>query len=308
MTLVPAARQDDAASGVHRIAAVMRNFSVEATRPNAGDFDAAQEALPAHSHVYLSAVAGHSDAQAIAQAAQARARGFEPVPHIAARNIASAAELCTLLAGFAREAKVRRVLVISGDRDRPEGPFAKALDVIESGLLQQHEIEEVGIAGYPEGHPRIAPDALDLAMAAKIVAAEETGLQIHIVTQFSFDPGTILEWLGRLRNRGVDVPVRIGMAGPTSLATMLRFAQRCGVAASARGLTRQAGLLKHLVGTSAPDAIVRALAESELSALGDVTPHFYSFGGLGATARWAAAVAAGRITLDRAGGFEVSAP
>jgi len=41
-------------------------------------------------------------------------------------------------------------------------------------------------------------------------------------------------------------------------------------------------------------------------ALGDIAPHLFSFGGIGATARWAAAAASGRITLDR-DGFAVAA-
>jgi methylenetetrahydrofolate reductase (NADPH) len=97
------------------------------------------------------------------------------------------------------------------------------------------------------------------------------------------------------------------MAGPTNLATLLRYARRCGVAASAQGLTRQAGLLKHLVGTSAPDGIIRPLAGAG-EKLGKVAAHFFSFGGLGATARWAAAAAAGRIVLDRGEGFGVEPP
>jgi hypothetical protein len=39
-----------------------------------------------------------------------------------------------------------------------------------------------------------------------------------------------------------------------------------------------------------------------------VAPHIFSFGGLAAAARWAAAAAAGRITLDRADGFRVEPP
>ena len=88
---------------------------------------------------------------------------------------------------------------------------------------------------------------------------------------------------------------------------LARYARRCGVAASAQGLTRQAGLLKHLVGTSAPDDIIRPLAETG-GEFGKVAAHFFSFGGTGATARWAAAVAQGRITLDRADGFGVEPP
>jgi methylenetetrahydrofolate reductase (NADPH) len=231
------------------------------------------------------------------------------VPHLAARNIATGAELDDLLANLAAGAGVRCVLVIAGDRDRPAGPFASALELIESGLLQRHGITEIGIAGYPEGHPRIATPALERALAAKVEAAGQTGLAVHIVTQFCFDAAAVTDWIVRLRGQGIEHPVRVGMAGPTSLATLLRYAQRCGVRASVQGLARNAGLIKHLVGTSAPDGVIRPLADAGAAGrLGRVAPHFFSFGGVAATARWAAAVRAGRITLGRADGFQVEPP
>src|SRR5439155_20931841 len=135
--------------------------------------------------------------------------------------------------------------VIAGDYERPSGPFKDAIELIESGLLQRYGITEVGIAGYPEGHPRISQDVLDRALAAKVEAAEQTGLSVHIVTQFAFDADAISHWLRRLRDLGIEHPVRIGMAGPTSLSTLLRYAHRCGVRASAQGLTRQGGFIQH---------------------------------------------------------------
>ena len=155
---------------------------------------------------------------------------------------------------------MRQVLVIAGDRDPPAGSFRSALDVIDGGLLQRHGIREVGIAGYPEGHPRIPGHELDRALADKIAAAEATGLRLHIVTQFCFDAAAIIGWIRRLRDFGFDAPVRIGLAGPTSLPTLMRYASRCGVAASVQGLARHAGMMRHLFAMSAPDAIVRALA------------------------------------------------
>ena len=85
-------------------------------------------------------------------------------------------------------------------------------------------------------------------------------MAVHIVTQFCFDAQAILHWIGRLREFGIEHPVRIGLAGPTNLATLLRYAKRCGVRASAQGLARQAGLVRQLFAMSAPDTLVRALA------------------------------------------------
>ncbi len=297
---------DDHAETVRRITGFMRGFSLEATRLGAADLDALIAAVPERTPVYLTAVSGRPYAELVESASLLRSAGFEPVPHLAVRDLDGVDALDDVLARLEAGALVSRILVVAGDRDRPAGPFSSAIDVIESGLLQRRGVTEVGVAGYPQGHPRISADALDRALAAKIEAAEQTGLAVHIVTQFGFDAGAILSWLIRLRDLGIEHPVRVGMAGPTNLSTLLRYAQRCGVRASAQGLTRQAGLIKHLLGTSAPDDIIRPLAEACAGGrLGQVAPHFYSFGGPAATGRWATAVAAGHIVLDRTDGFGV---
>jgi methylenetetrahydrofolate reductase (NADPH) len=304
--MIPAAASE-APDAVRRVVAFMQGFSLEAIRPAAAEIEALAGVLPQGAHVYLSSVPARPQIELIEPARRLRAAGFEPVPHVAARHAPTADALDDLLARL-REAGVRRILIIAGDRDHAAGPFGNAIELIESGLLQRHGIGEIGVAGYPDGHPRISADALDRALAAKVEAAGETGLDLHIVTQFCFDAEPILRWLARLRDIGIEHPVRIGLAGPTTLATLLRYARRCGVAASAQGLTRQAGLLKHLVGSTAPDGIIRALAEAPHARIGDVAVHFYSFGGMGATARWAKATADGHITLDRAEGFSAQQP
>ncbi len=296
---------DESDQAIAAIAKFMRGFSLEATRPTTADIEELRRAAPAGTQVYLSALPSRALAETVTNAVAIRAAGFVPVPHIAARNIKSREELTDFVARLSEGAAVRRVLVIAGDRERPAGPFTDALDVIESGILQQHGITEVGVSGYPEGHPRIASAALDLALTAKVEAAEQSGLKVHIVTQFGFDAGAILRWIEHLRDLGFEQSVSIGMAGPTDLATLLRFAARCGVRASAGSAARQAGLLKKLFAVSTPDAIVRTLARS---GLGGVTPHFYSFGGLGAAARWTSATADGRITLENGAGFSVTPP
>jgi methylenetetrahydrofolate reductase (NADPH) len=294
---------------VRQVAAFMRGFSLEAVRPSLDEIAALQPALPPSTAVYLTALPHRPAAELIALAVRVRRQGFEPVPHLAARGFASRDALGDFLSQLSEQAATTRALVIGGDRDRPAGPFSGARDLIESGLLQRHGIGEIGIAGYPDGHPRMTGDTLDRLMLAKVEAAEQTGLSVHIVTQFAFDPTAILRWLDRLRALGIVQPVRIGMAGPTNLSTLLRYAKHCGVRASAQGLMRQAGLVKHLIGSHTPDRLLRPLAEIVAQGrIGRVSAHFFSFGGVAATARWAAAAAAGRIVPDRAGGFAVEPP
>jgi methylenetetrahydrofolate reductase (NADPH) len=299
----------EAVNPIGAIADFMRGFSLEATRPSAEEVTALAGIVPPGGRVYVSAVPTRTAEEAIDAAVRLHAAGFEPVPHLAVRNFASAAALDDFLARLSGEAGVTRVLVIAGDRDRPAGEFRSAIEVIDGGWLQRHGIREIGIAGYPDGHPRLAQHDLDRALADKIRAAETTGLAVHVVSQFCFDPQAIVSWIGRLRGFGIEHPVRIGLAGPTNLATLLRYAGRCGVRASAQGLARQTGLMRQLFAMSAPDALVRALAMARADGqLGEVAPHFFSFGGLARTARWAAAVAQRRIALETGGGFRVEPP
>jgi methylenetetrahydrofolate reductase (NADPH) len=305
--LAPRDKASATAETVGAIAAFMRSGSIEATRPAASDVDALKAAAAPGTQVYLSAVPTRPQEEVVGQAALVRAAGLEPVPHLAVRNFSSPDALKQFLDRLNGEAGVRRLLVIAGDRAEPAGPFHGALEAIDSGLISRRGIVEIGISGYPDGHPRIADHELARVLAAKLAAAEQTGLKVNIVTQFCLDAAPILSWLKRLRDHGIDQQVRIGLAGPTSLSTLMRYAKRCGVRAATRGLARNAGLIKHLLGASAPDGIVRALVEQNRDGeLGDIAPHLFSFGGIGATARWGAAAAAGQIRLDRAG-FTVSA-
>ncbi len=259
-------------------------FSLEATRPNAGEIAALADLLPGGTPVYFSAVPTIEPPELIAAAALLRKSGLEPVVHIAARRIRVAADLQNLLASLRGEADVRRLLVIGGDVDT-SGPFPDALAVIQKGRLREAGIEEIGIGAYPEGHNRIAAGRLAVALDEKIATATAHGLGVHIVSQFSFSPEHILAWLKQLRACGITKPVKVGMAGPTSVPGLMRYAKRCGVNASLRGL--MAGAAAGLIGHVGPDRIIETL--SLAGDLGDAAPHYFSFGGVLETARYACA-------------------
>jgi methylenetetrahydrofolate reductase (NADPH) len=302
MTALPVPDQA-ATDPVGRIAALMAGFSIEATRPSDADI-AALSVLKRGTRIYLSAVPNRPSEEALAAAIRVRGGGFEPVPHVAVRNFSRTDELDDFLARLNGEAEVEAVLVIAGDRDE-RGPFRWALDAIDSGVLRRRGIRTVGIAGYPEGHPRIGDEELNRAMAEKIAAAEAIGLTVEIVTQFCFDAQAIQNFIARLRAFGFEHRLRIGLAGPTSLSSLMRYASRCGVRASAQGLARRAGLMRQMFAMTTPDDLLRALADAAPT---NVVPHFFSFGGIPATGRWARAVADGLIKLEPGGGFRVEPP
>jgi methylenetetrahydrofolate reductase (NADPH) len=264
-------------------AAFAQKFSLEATRPNAAEIAALGEILAPATPVYLTAVPTVDTRELIAAAASLRKAGFEPVAHVAARRLASADGLQELLVGLRAEADMRRLLVIGGDVDSA-GPYPDALSVIQKGRLREAGIEEIGIGGYPEGHPRIAPERLEAALDQKIAAACAVGLGVHIVSQFSFAPDAMVAWIKRLRACGITVPVKVGMAGPTSFTALVRYAKRCGVNASLRGL--MSGAATGLIGNVGPDRIIEMLSAAQ-GEIGKAHPHYFSFGGLVETARYA---------------------
>jgi methylenetetrahydrofolate reductase (NADH) len=272
-----------------------RYFSMEVTRPGADEIAALAGILPRATPVYFSAVPTVTPHELVIAAAALRKADVEPVIHIAARRIRAAADLQDLLARLRGEADIRQLLVIGGDADTP-GPFADALAVIQKGCLREVGIEQIGIGAYPEGHQRISPGRLETALDEKLAAAAAQGLRAHIVSQFSFSPERILAWLKQLRVCGIAQPVKVGMAGPTSVAALLRYAKRCGVTASLRGL--MSGAAGSLVGHVGPDRIVEALGTA--NGLGDVAPHYFSFGGTVETARYACEASAGRHGAGRA--------
>jgi len=270
-------------------------FSIEATRPNAAEIAALAGILRPATPVYFSAVPTITRGELVSAAALLRKAGLEPVIHIAARRMPSASDLQELLSALRGEADIKRLLVIGGDADQL-GPFPDALSVIQKGRLREAGIEEIGIGAYPEGHPRIAAGRLEAALDEKVAAAAAQSLRVHIVSQFSFAPERILDWLKQLRACGITRPIKVGMAGPTSVPALFRYAKRCGVAASLRGLV--SGAAASLVGHVGPDRIIETLAAAD--GLGDIAAHYFSFGGAVETARYACEVAHGKHGAGRA--------
>ena len=275
-----------------RAGALMRGFSLEATLPSKAEVDALRDLAPRGTLIYLSSPPKHSPLGLIDAARAVHSAGFAAVPHLAARAFASLKMLDELVARLNGEAGVTRALVIAGDSEHPAGPFVDALALIRGDILQRRGVGEIGIAAYPDGHPRIGDGVLTGALIAKLDAAFMRGLTVHIVTQFCFDAEQILAWLRRVRYSRIDVPVRIGIAGPTSMRGLIRYALRCGVRASLKGMMNPK--TAQLVGDVAPDTLIDALGDavSQLD-LEPLAVHLYSFGGVVQTARWATARARG---------------
>jgi methylenetetrahydrofolate reductase (NADPH) len=272
------------------VPSIMNGWSLEATLPKPDEIETLARRLAPGTEVFLSTLPHVSLDQQIETARSVRANGLEPVLHIAARYFASRTELVGYLARANREARADRVLVIAGDLDRPRGAFDSALSLIASGLLADYGMGRVGIAGYPEGHPKISGRILDSALDEKLAAIRAAGLAAEIVSQFCFDAAPIAGWVTGVRARWPDVPIRVGLAGPASARALLKFALRCGVAAPLRGFGRNLSTAGQLLRTVSPEPIVAVLDEALPASppASGVSVHFFSFGGLARTVEWVA--------------------
>ena len=281
----------------------MQGWSVEQTPAELLRRSAFPAAMPPGTRVYLTWVAGAPFARTIAAATRVRELGGVPVPHLAARAIADARALDRMLDALRRDAGVEDLLLIAGSQSRPAGVFADTLDLLATGRFDGAPWRSLGFAAHPEGAAAIGAEALSRALAAKEAHASATPVLHDLVTQFGFAAEPLVEWERRSRDAGARLPVRVGLAGLASVATLLRYAALCGVAASTRALLHHGGRALRLGGAVPPGRIVAEVARVSLDDPGARFRgfHFYPFGSLDATADWAAAVAAGAFALGAAG-------
>ena len=244
--------------------------------------------LPKDTCVYIPSLPGLPLSRTLEMVAALRAAGLDPVPHVSARRILDKDEFKGFLKQCVKEYAVHRVLVIGGDEPKPKGPFNDSLEVLRSGMLAEAGIREIGVSGYPEGHPRIDGSMLEKAFAEKVKIAREQGLGLYVVTQFSFAPKRIVDFCAALSRSAPNVSVYVGIAGPSDPAALLRYAQRCGVSTSLRALRNLGTGIARLVVHTDPQEQVAALAGylQNREAGNVVGVHLYSFGGAVRTAGW----------------------
>lgn len=284
--------------------ALMRGFSIETTVRTPHAAAECAHWLTPGTRVYISMLPGQTYQQSSLLAAELARAGLTPVPHVTARGLVNARTLEDFIARVRGEAGVDQVLLLGGDRALAAGPFTCAADLLATGLLARHGMRGIEVAGYPEGHPAIDAAALAAALERKAVLARDQGLALGVMTQFCFHPERVAAWTSQAQAAHPDLPVAVGLAGPANVTTLLKYAVRCGVAASVGMLGKQSGSVLRLLSEAGPEPMVQALAMQALAArAAGIAParyarcHLFSFGGIERTARWARAVEEGRFTL-----------
>jgi methylenetetrahydrofolate reductase (NADPH) len=209
-------------------------------------------------------------------------RGFRIVPHIAARLVADRAHLDEIVRRLG-DLGVREIFVIGGDAKKPVGPFSNAVELLSTMTDSGHDFERLGVGWYPEGHPNIDDETLRQTLLDKGPFAT------YVVSQMCFDPGAILNWVADIRQRGIGLPVYIGLPGVVERKKLLQISLKIGVGDSARFLTKYTNVLRRFLkpGGYSPDELVNNLApyveDRDYNIAGF---HIYTFNQVESTEEW----------------------
>ena len=274
------------APGLEQTRNLLSGYSLEMTVKDMESLRDTASAIEAGTVIGITFLPGESFEARSAAARVARELGFEPMPHFAARRLPSQSVFEDFLRALVNEASVRQCFVIAGDPSQPEGPFGDSAALIASGVFEKSGITTLGVGGHPEGFAHLDEAQCWSVLEAKCADISQRGIEPLIVTQFGFNAAAFLDWTRRLRSRGIDAPVRLGVPGPAGIKTLMRFAARCGVSASTSVMAKYGLSVTRLMGTAGPDRFVDALADGLAPGLGKVSLHFYPFGGLGRTVDW----------------------
>ena len=213
--------------------------------------------------------------------------GYHVVPHLAARQLTGEAELrgfITTMAG----AGMTELYLVGGDAPLA-GPFDSALRVLQALQHMDHGLHRIGVACYPEGHPKISDAALAESLTAKQPYAA------YMVSQLCFSPDVLVAWLRRIRKEGVTLPLHLGLAAPMQIRKLLELSPQLGVGSSVRYLAKQHGLIGSVLkgGSYHPESLLLGMGDAIASAeLGVEQVHLFSFNQAEATAAWQRSVGA----------------
>jgi methylenetetrahydrofolate reductase (NADPH) len=271
----------------------LTDYSIEVTPNAAIKIDNFAEVLPKNTRIYIAHIEGTPFEDMIKTAKKINDEGFIPMPHFPARIIKNKSILQDWVNQYSNEANVSEALIIAGGANKPYGDFDSSIQLIETGIFDKASFKRLHVAGHPEGNIDIDLDKsnkiVDEALSWKNEFAKRSDAKMAITTQFCFDSKSVIKWVNRLEDMGIDLPVHIGIAGPAKLQTLLRYSIECGVGASIKILQKRALDLTKLLMPYEPNSIISELAEykSQNPNFNIEQVHFYPLGGTKTTARWA---------------------
>ena len=237
--------------------------------------------LPSGARVSVTASPVRGIEPTIALAERLQAAGFRAVPHLSARTIRDRAHLNDIVARL-KDAGISRAFVVGGDA-KEHGAFPDGVSLLRAIDGMGRPLSEIGIPGYPQGHPFIADGPLLHALHEKAAYAN------YMTTQLCFQPRATRSWIVARRAEGIALPVQIGVPGAMEAHRLLAISARIGVA-DPRFLTKNLRFVARLIrsgGSYRPDGLLEALAPHIADPATGITGiHLYTFNAVEAMERW----------------------
>ncbi len=187
---------------------------------------------------------------------------LDVAPNVAARSVVNEEKLQE----FGAVIKVTdKALIVGGDNLKPEGPWDSSLGLMEKLAELNLLPKSIGVAGYPEGNPKIPDEVLIRELIAKQEFAKKHNIEMYITTQICLSATKIINWVKKIRGLRIDLPVVVGIPGTANLERLIRFFEEFGFADSIQALKDKKKLV-FTMGVGAvfgfkPDLIVRSLAK-----------------------------------------------
>ena len=275
------------------VAAFLQGYSIEVMPRTAEKIDSCRDLLPAKTRVYIAHIEGTPIEDMVATAKRIAGEGFSVMPHFPARILKDDTTLRNWIAMYQGEAGVEQALLLAGGVTQPHGDYDSSMQLLESGAFGDAGFKRLHVAGHPEGNKDIDPDGsmthVDSALRWKQAFSDKSDPYMAIATQFCFEAAPVIDWANALAERGITLPIHIGVAGPAKLQTLIKFSIACGVGASLRVLQRRAKDLTKLLLPFTPDDFMRDLAayKAENPNFGISHVHFFPLGGIKTNANWA---------------------
>ncbi|MFN7104069.1 MAG: methylenetetrahydrofolate reductase [Pseudorhizobium sp.] len=289
-------RKDDASAAPGTHWDLLAACSIEVMPRTAAKIDDFRPLLPAGTRVYIAHIHDTPIDDMVATARRLTDEGFQPMPHFPARIIPDRVMLETWARRYRDEAGVSQALLLGGGVSEPAGDLDSSIAMLETGIFDRLGYRRLHVAGHPEGNRDIDREGgyqlVDAALQWKQEFSQRTDADMAIVTQFAFEAGPVIAWAERLAGAGISLPIHVGVAGPTKLQTLIKFAIACGVGPSLGVLQKRALDLRKLLVPYEPTDLLGDLAAYKAGHPQSLIEqiHVFPLGGIQASAEWLAKV------------------
>ena len=268
------------------------NFSIEVMPSTAAKIESFKDILPINTRIYIAHIEGVPIEEMIQTAKRLQSEGFSVMPHFPARIIKNKSTLEEWIKKYQDEAGINQALLLAGGVNNPHGVFENSMQLVETELFNKYNFKNLHFAGHPEGNKDIDFDGsnnnVDEALLWKQKFNDRTDIEVALTTQFCFEADPVIKWADLMIEKGINIPIHIGVAGPAKLQTLIKFSIDCGVGPSLKVLQKRAKDVKKLLLPFEPNDFLETLAQhkKENPKFNITNIHFFPLGGINTSADW----------------------